>query len=232
MNKRGLAIALALTLCVAAGLPNGSAKADAAAIDAPLIARIKNVVNTLAPTGGTTWEAYLNQRFYIATKLDRAKPTLNCSTDNSVAAGWKWTGVAASGAKATSAAKPASPLAIPYYNATTSTYYIWSGEQLRYALEACSQKPLTYQDHNLSLQADIDLNGQDGKVWACINELWNTTILGNGYTIYNLRVDDSNESRIAPNTNPNLYAAFIGKAVGVSMEHITFSYPNICGDHS
>ena len=218
---------MTLSLCLTA-FPK-TARADQATIDAELIARMKNVVTQLAPTGGTDWQKYLNKRFYIATKLDATGATLNWNTTNSVPSTWKWSGGTAGPAWATGPEKPAVSNCIPYYDSASSTYYVWSGEQLYYALDKLSGSAIARR--TISIQEDIDLNGQAGKVWVCTDEMRHLTILGNGHTIYNLRVDDSRESRTAPNTNTKEYAAFIGRAYGLRMEHLTFTNVNICGDY-
>ena len=220
---------MTLSICLSA-FPK-TARADQAANDADLIARMKNVVSTLAPTGGTSWEQYLNRRFYIATKLDAASPTLKWNTASGVPDTWKWSGAIAAGAWATGPAKPSLSTSIPYYDSASKTYYIWSGEQLLYALDKCSGAQSL--NRIISIQTDIDLNGQAGssRNWPCINELRDTFIDGNGFTIYNLRVDDSRESRTQPNTGANVYGAFIGYARGLDMRDLTFSYVNICGDY-
>ena len=218
-----LAVALFLT-----AFPK-TARADQAAIDAELIARMRNVVAQLVPTGGTDWQKYLNKRFYIASKLDAAGASLNWNTDNGVPGAWKWSGATATLDAPDGVRKPDSPLRKPYFN--NRTYYVYSGEQLKFAMDQFMGTSTPLLTRAISIQADIDLNGQAGKVWSCINYLNKVDIQGNGHTIYNLRVDDSHESRTAPNTNENVYAAFIGRAYGLRMENLTFANANICGDY-
>ncbi len=212
--------ALVMTMCMILSLMPNVALGGTSNYD-DFIAAVNSVVTNESAAADTEWGAYLAERFYYAVDGTKAAWSPRWNLER-VDTGWTWNGGGVDLVKAAPVDENTQPDfadSMPYTTGTgeAAVYYIWSGEQLKYALDECSNNGGT-----IELQADIDLNGHNGEVWNGISlGAKDTSINGNGYTIYNLCAIGS--------ATGNTFASLISSATGsFAMINLSFDCANIC----
>ena len=155
-------------------------------------------------TGGTDWDNYLNNQFETLRTSFKWATVADGTLPTGLPA---WTGVAANISNPGNydrVGTQTNPLKVPGFDYSTNTWEVWSGEQLYYVL---SSSAMDTPNRTIKLMRDIDLNGNQFS-WKLCTLYANSTIDGNGKTIYNLGAT---------------YSGFLDSVRSSTVKNLTFS---------
>ncbi len=224
MKKRLISFFTIITMILAIQpvfvFANPNSQADK---DSSLINSMKAVLNQYSPSNTSNssdelilWKDYVHKKVEEEMGLNKTNPVLNWHV-GPVATGWAWSGTEASGTQCTDDQQPENPKSIPYKD-SNNKFFVYSGEQLVYALEN------SLSGGSIVIKADIDLNGQAGESnnWPWLSFSENLTIDGDNHNIYNLRIDNAN-------SGAKSNVGFLAEVTGIDLQNLSFDYANVSG---